>query len=241
MTHGIFITGTDTGVGKTRVGRAIARLLTERGLRVRPRKPVESGCPSGAEGLIPQDASELREAAGCIESLESVCKYRFRAAVSPERAAALEAMTLDLDMLQRACTAGIDSDDFLQVEGAGGFFSPLARGACNADLAGELGLPVLVVAADRLGTINHTLLTVEAIRFRGLALAGIVLNQTSPESDPQMDNLHDLECWLGRRVIRLPYCKMHGVHTLQQEAAALSPLLDAWFQDPNMTMPRFYR
>ena len=233
MTHGVFITGTDTGVGKTRVGAAIAYLLTQRGLRVRPRKPVESGCPSGTEGLIPQDAAALREASGGIEALESVCPYRFRAAVSPERAAALEGVTLDLGMLYRACMADIGDEDFLQVEGAGGFHSPLARGALNADLAGGLGLPVLIVAADRLGTINHTLLTVEAIRMRGLALAGIVLNQPTPESDPQMDNAHDLECWLRQPVVYLPYRTVSGAEAWRQEAKVLAPLVDAWLSQSN--------
>ncbi len=228
MTHGVFITGTDTGVGKTRVGTAIAHLLLKRGLRVRPRKPVESGCPVGADGLEPQDALALWEAAGYAEPLDRVCRYRLRAAVSPERAAMLEGMTLDFAMLHGACTADIGPEDFLQVEGAGGFYSPLARGTLNADLAAALGLPVLLVAADRLGVINHVLLTVEAIRTRGLALAGIVLSQTTLESDPQMDNAHDLECWLGQPVVRLPYRAISGSEAWAQEANLLSPLVDAW-------------
>ncbi len=228
MTRGVFITGTDTGVGKTRVGAALAHLLSGRGLRVRPRKPVESGCPTGPDGLVPQDAAILREAAGCAEPLERICRYRLKAPLSPERAAALEGLALDLGGLHAVCLAGIGNDDFLLVEGAGGFYSPLARGALNADLAGALGLPVLVVAADRLGTLNHTLLTIEAVRMRGLALAGVVLNQPVAQADPKMDNAEDLERWLQMPVLRLPYGFGSGAEAWQQEAAALAPLADAW-------------
>lgn len=140
MPRGVFITGTDTGVGKTRVGAALAHLLTGRGLRVRPRKPVESGCPAGPGGLMPQDAAVLREAAGCIEPLERICPYRLRAPLSPERAAQLEGLPLTLGLLHEACVAEVGPEDFLLVEGAGDFYSPIAPSALNADLAAELRL-----------------------------------------------------------------------------------------------------
>jgi len=228
MMRGVFITGTDTGVGKTRVGAALAHLLSGRGLRVRARKPVESGCPIGPDGLLPQDAALLREAAGCNEPLERICRYRLQAPISPERAAELEGLALDLGQLHAACLADVGGDDFLLVEGAGGFYSPLARGALNADLAGGLGLPVLVVAADRLGTLNHTLLTIEAVRMRGLALAGVVLNQPAAQVDPQMDNAADLERWLQVPVLRLPHGSGCGFEPWREEAAWLAPLADAW-------------
>ena len=223
----MFITGTDTGVGKTRVGAALAHQLTGRGLCVRPRKPVESGCLTGPGGPLPQDAAVLREASGGAEPLERICRYRLQAPLSPERAAELEGMTLDLGELHAACLAGIGQDDFLLVEGAGGFYSPLARGALNADLAAGLGLPVLVVAADRLGTINHTLLTIEAVHMRGLALAGVVLNQPASQGDQLMDNAADLERWLQVPVLRFPHGSDCGVEAWRREAASLSPLADA--------------
>ncbi len=227
--RGVFITGTDTGIGKTRVGAALARLLTARGLRVRARKPVESGCAAGPDGLLPRDAALLREAAGRSEPLESICRHRLQAPISPERAAEMEGIALDLGQLHAACLVDVRNDDFLLVEGAGGFYSPLARGVLNADLAGGLGLPVLVVAADRLGTLNHTLLTVEAVRMRGLAVAGLVLNQPVPQMDPQMDNAEDLERWLQIPVLRLPHGSGDGGAAWQWEAAALAPLADGWF------------
>ena len=237
MTRGVFITGTDTGVGKTRVGAALAHLLTGRGLCVRPRKPVESGCLTGPDGLLPQDAVVLREAAGGAEPLERICRYRLQPPLSPERAAELEGMTLELGQLHAACLAGIGQDDFLLVEGAGGFYSPLARGALNADLAAGLGLPVLVVAADRLGTLNHTLLTIEAVRMRGLALAGVVLNRPAAQTDPRMDNAADLERWLQVPVLRLPHAAGSGAEAWQHEAAALAPLADAWLSGTGLNRP----
>jgi len=226
MMSGVFITGTDTGVGKTRVAAALAHLMFLRGVSVRPRKPVESGCPTGPEGLYPQDATVLREAAGGTEPLGRICRYRLRAPLSPERAAAMEDMPLDLGCLHAACMDGVGDGDFALVEGAGGFYSPIARGALNADLAGALGLPVLLVAADRLGTLNHTLLTIEAVRMRGLALAGVILNQPAPQMDPEMGNAQELERWLQMPVLRMPYAAESAVNAWQREAGLLSPLAD---------------
>ena len=206
--HGLFITGTDTGVGKTRIGTTLAHCLVERGVRVRARKPVESGCLRGENGLLPQDALALHAAARSTEPLERVCRYRLEAAISPERAAALEGLALNLEQLLAACRAGVSEDDFLLIEGAGGFYSPLAPGVLNADLAAALGLPVLLVAADRLGAINHTLLTVRAIERHGLKLAGLVLNEAVSVTDSRMDNATDLERWLARPVTRVPHQPM---------------------------------
>lgn len=198
---GLFVTGTDTGVGKTRITAILAHLLNDRGRVVRPRKPVESGCQLGDAGLIPEDAVSLQAAAKSDELLTIICPYRFESALSPERAAALVGKSLTLEEVSAACRQGVTESDFLLVEGAGGFYSPLASGVLNADLAVALSLPVLLVAADRLGTIGHTLLAVEAIKRRGLTLAGVVLNQVAPVVDPQMDNAAELSRWLGEPVL----------------------------------------
>jgi dethiobiotin synthetase len=226
MQTGYFIAGTDTGVGKTRVGTAVVHGLAARGLDVRVRKPVESGCLDGPGGLLPQDAAALREAAGAREPLEEVCRYRLRAAVSPERAAALEGVALDLGRLRAAC-AGSEGGDVLIVEGAGGLCSPIAAGALNADLASALGFPVLLVAADRLGTINHVLLSVEAIARRGLALAGIVLSAPDASSPPGMDNAGDIARWTGHRVHLLPHGDAGGAASRAEDARRLAALLDS--------------
>lgn len=227
MTPGFFITGTDTGVGKTRVATALAHLCATRGLDVRVRKPVESGCLEGADGPVPQDAAMLWQAVGAREPIERVCRCPLRAALSSERAAAIEGVELGLEALHRASTDGVGPDSVLLVEGAGGFYSPIAHAALNADLAAALGLRVVVVAADRLGTISHTLLTVEAVRGRGLAVAGVVLSQPLASVDAAMDNAGELERWLGAPVLRLPHGGDPGPAAWRREAACLAPLLDA--------------
>jgi len=200
--RGLFVTGTDTGVGKTQIAAALANLLAARNLVVRPRKPVESGCRRRKGGrLVPEDARTLQVAARTDESLARICPYPMEPALSPERAAVLSGNALILDDVQAACLKGVADTDFLLVEGAGGFYSPLASGALNADLAAALSLPVLLVTADRLGTIGHTLMAVEAIKRRGLTLAGVVLNRLALHGDPLMDNAIDLSCWLGQPVI----------------------------------------
>lgn len=225
MSLGFFITGTDTGVGKTRVSTALAHLCATRGIDVRVRKPVESGCPDGPGGRLPQDANALRVAAGGREPIAQVCRWALRAPLSPERAAALEGIDLELAAVHAACVEGVAPDSLLLVEGAGGFYSPIARGALNADLAGGLGLPVVVVAADRLGCINHTLLTVEAVRMRGLAVAAVVLSQPAPPVDLEMDNAGELQRWLGGPVLRLPFGGAGGPDAWRREALHLAPLL----------------
>lgn len=199
--RGLFVAGTDTGAGKTQVAAALARLLVERDQIVRPRKPVESGCRRHGGRLLPADAQTLQAAARSNDTLEQICPYPLEAALSPERAAALSGVRVSLDDLCSACLAGLEEADFLLIEGAGGFYSPLAQGVLNADLAAALPLPVLLVVADRLGTIGHTLMAVEAIKRRGLSLAGVVLNRIDLPGDPRMDNATDLSRWLGRPVI----------------------------------------
>jgi dethiobiotin synthetase len=226
--RGVFVTGTDTGVGKTRVSTALAWLLASRGIDVRVRKPVESGCPEGPDGaLLPQDASALRQAAGSRESLDSICANRLRAPLSPERAARLEGVALAVDALAAACLRGVPADGMLLVEGAGGFLSPVAEQALNADLATRLGLPVVLVAADRLGTINHTLLTVEAVRARGLTVAAVVLSQPDPCDEDGMDNTADLSRWLDMPVHRLPHGSATGERAWPLDARFLGALADA--------------
>lgn len=203
--RGLFVTGTDTGVGKTRISAILAHLLKQRGLVVRPRKPVESGCLRGEGGLIPADAATLQAAAGSDELLARICPYRFESALSPEKAAALADKSLTLDDVTAVCHQGVAESDFLLVEGAGGFYSPLATGVLNANLAIALSLPVLLVASDRLGAINQTLLAVEAIKRRGLILAGVILNQVAADIDPQMGNAAELSRWLSEPVLATGY------------------------------------
>ncbi len=203
--RGVFVTGTDTGVGKTYIGTAVIQALITRAIRVIPRKPVESGCTFVRRELFPADAASLHAAAGRPGSLDEVCPYRFERPISPARAARLEALRVTIADLAQAVQDGVGDECFLWVEGAGGFYSPLASDGLNADLAVQLGLPVLLVAADRIGCINHILLTAEAIETRGLDLVAVVLDQTMPESIPAMDNAEDLKQHLDCRVFRVEH------------------------------------
>ena len=204
--QGVFITGTSTEVGKTFVGTSIASALTQRKIKVIPRKPIESGCTRRGEELIPQDAAALKAAANYQGSLSEVCPYRFEPPISPVRAAHLADKILTTEQLLSICLEGSE-EGFLLVEGAGGFYSPLAENGLNADLAVALKLPILLVADDRLGVISQVLLNVEAIKIRGLPLAGIVLNQIDGEHDAPMDNAADLRQHLDCPVFTIPYTK----------------------------------
>ncbi|MFC1588746.1 dethiobiotin synthase [Pseudomonadota bacterium] len=189
--RGIFVTGTDTDVGKTYIATSLAAQLSANGLRVMPKKPIESGCHHKDGELVPADALALKQAANYEGALSSVCAYRFEAALSPVRAAHLENQFITIEQLTQACTHE-SNDSFLLVEGAGGFYSPLADDGLNADLAEALRLPVLLVANDRLGCINQILLTVEAISNRGITLAAVVLNGKERQKDSDMNNAEDL-------------------------------------------------
>lgn len=198
--NGVFVTGTDTGVGKTVVGAATVAHLTAGGTAIAARKPVESGCADDGEALQPADGAALHRAAGAREPLARVTPWRLRHAISPERAAWLEGVSLKGSDLMEAVGAGAAAD-YRWVEGAGGLLSPLTGDALNADLAVALGLPVIVVAADRLGCINHTLLTVEAARHRGLTVAAVVVNAVEAGDRGATANRDDLAARLDCPVI----------------------------------------
>ncbi len=170
--RGVFVTGTDTGVGKTLVACALVRALRSRGLDVGVMKPVETGV--GAAG--PLDARALREAAGVADPLELVCPFALALPAAPTVAAADEGRDVDLEAIERAFATLAARHACMVVEGAGGLLVPVADGASIADLAHTLALPLLVVARASLGTINHTLLTLEAARARGIRVAGVVFS-----------------------------------------------------------------
>ena len=204
--QGVFITGTSTGVGKTFVGVEIARQLGQRKIKVIPRKPVESGCLKQDGELIPQDANALKQAARYKGALSEVCPYRFEPPISPARAAHLANKSLSTEQLVNVCLQGSEQG-FLLVEGAGGFYSPLAENGLNADLAVALQLPVLLVAEDKLGALNQVLLNVEVIKMRGLQLAGVVLNALDENQNAHMDNSADLRERLDCPVFSNPYIR----------------------------------
>ena len=176
--NGLFITGSDTDVGKTYVSCLIAQGLLQRSFNVIPRKPVESGCPRELDELLPQDARKLSQAAHYTGSLHEVCPHRFVPAISPALAASLNNQAVYLKDLIDCCQVDFSQENnFLITEGAGGFLSPICNDGLNADLASALKLPLILVIENRVGCINQALLTFEAISQRKLSIAAIILNQ----------------------------------------------------------------
>jgi dethiobiotin synthetase len=195
----IFVSGTDTGCGKTRVGCALARGLRAAGRRVRVLKPVETGCAERGGALVPSDALALAAAAGDDSPLEQLCPYRLRLPAAPEVAARVEGVELDPQRISAALARARAGADSVLVEGAGGLLVPLGPDLDMAGLARQLGLPLLIVARARLGTLNHTLLTVEAAAARGLRVLGVAISHTEPElPDAERRNLDALRALLER-------------------------------------------
>ena len=184
--RGYFVTATDTGVGKTFITAALATALRAHGRDVALFKPVQSGAtaddPSGDAVLLGAD-----------------CVYGFAASLAPLVAARAEGKTIELEPILARARELAHEHELLLVEGAGGLLVPLADKLDLADLAVALGLPLVVVARAGLGTVNHTLLTIEAARARGLELAGVVLNGESDESTA--DNATLIEAGSGVRVL----------------------------------------
>lgn len=181
--RGLFITGTDTGIGKTYVAAGIISVLRSRGVRVGAYKPAASGSTLGAEGPIWDDVVRLQSALGGDIPAERICPQSFHAPVAPPVAARLEGKRVDAKLLRSGIEWWRDRAEVLIVEGAGGLLAPLTDSESVADLAAALGFPLVVVARMSLGTINHTLLTVEAAKARNLSVAGIILNQSiAPDS-----------------------------------------------------------
>ena len=169
--RGIFVTGTGTEVGKTVVAAVAARWRASRGEAVSVFKPAVTGLDEAGE----PDHEVLRRAAGSTQSDDEIAPYRFGPPVSPHLAAEMAGTAIEPPRLVAAARAAADSAGFVVCEGVGGLLVPLTPGYLVRDLARELELPVLVAASPELGTINHTLLTVEAARAVGLEIAAVVL------------------------------------------------------------------
>ena len=184
MSRGFFITGTDTGVGKTVVACGLAAAFRESGFKVGVMKPAESGCRNERGRLTPRDASFLKAASGSEESIDRICPYRLGVPAAPSVAAARAGIQIRPDFLVRLCRDMGDAFDLMVVEGAGGLLVPLVSTYTYADLARELGLAVVVVAGNRLGAVNHTLLTLEHAACLGLDVSGYILNDVESESTP---------------------------------------------------------
>ena len=196
--RGFFVTGTDTGVGKTLVACALVRGLRSRGFDVGAMKPVETGV--GEAG--PLDALALRRAAGDEDPLEDVCPLRYALPAAPTVAASADGRDVEVWAIRQAYQRLAVRHDCVIVEGAGGLLVPVAEQLSMADLARELALPLLVVARAALGTINHTLLTLEVAVARGLSVAGVVISHAGGVlSGADAANLQALRDALGPALV----------------------------------------
>jgi dethiobiotin synthetase len=195
---GIFVTGTDTGVGKTLVSRALIAAFRKSGLKVGAMKPIETGV--GDEG--PLDAIALRDAAGSTAPLATICPQQFALPAAPNAAALAENREVDLTAIDAAYETLAKGRDLMLVEGAGGLLVPIRDDWTMAELARRLGLPLLVVARASLGTINHTALTLEVAASKELPVLGVIISHgCRPISAADASNLLVLKNFLGNRLI----------------------------------------
>ena len=187
MPNGLFITGTDTEIGKTVVSCALARAFRDRGIDVGVMKPVACGAVRRGDRLCSEDALALRAAAGVEDDLATINPVLLEPPLAPVPASRLSGQEVAIEAVDAAFRRLAEGHGTLIVEGVGGALVPIVRGFTVADLAARLGLPVLVVARPDLGTVNHTLLTIEALQSRNARLLGVVLNDVRPSADGEAE------------------------------------------------------
>jgi dethiobiotin synthetase len=176
MTRAFFVTGTDTGVGKTTATLTLIAACNSRGLRTAALKPVATGCRATPPGLRNDDAEQLRNLATVPLAYDVINPYAFEPPIAPHIAAKLAQRAIDLNYIDAAFAQAAALADVVFVEGVGGWQVPLNERQTVADLAQALGIPVVLVVGLRLGCLNHALLTAESIERRGIALAGWIAN-----------------------------------------------------------------
>jgi dethiobiotin synthetase len=228
MTRGFFISGTDTGVGKTSVSLGLMRALQAQGHAVAGMKPVASGCHSAANGLENDDALRLQRCSSLPVEYAQVNPYAFEQAVAPHLAARLSSTSIQIPVISRSFRDLSEGADFVIVEGVGGWLVPVNAEQTMQDVAIGLGLPVVLVVAIRLGCLNHALLTADAIRKSGLWLAGWVANRV----DPQCQYPDELVAALGERLpaallVDISFTRDYSEIERQLSRLDLAPLLQA--------------
>ena len=207
MTPGVFITGTDTGVGKTLVGCALIHALTARGMKVLPMKPIAAGAVIHDGGWANEDSiALLRAADGHPARMRDVTPVLLRQPMAPHIAAARENRRITLEPILASYRKLAGEAEFMVVEGVGGFRVPLDVDLDTVDLARAIGLPMLLVVGLRLGCLNHALLTADAIRAAGLPFAGWIANAVDPDMAVPMENIAALEDRLDAPLLgRFPF------------------------------------
>lgn len=191
--NGVFVTGTDTDIGKTEIALALMAALQRRGLTVMGMKPVATGCAAGQRGLVCSDALRLQAQCSHEADYALINPYAFVPAIAPHLAAREAGVEISLERIRASFGTLAADADLVVVEGVGGWRVPLAQELAVSDLPTALGLPVVLVVGIRLGCLSHALLTVEAIRGRGARLAGWVANIVAPRMHNRDENIQTLE------------------------------------------------
>jgi dethiobiotin synthetase len=215
MSRGIFVTGTDTGVGKTWVSVGLMAALQRQGLRVLGMKPVAAGCEETADGLRNEDAQLLQQQGSLPMDYAVINPYAFEPPVAPHLAAAQAGVHIDLERIARYYQTLAGAADAVVVEGAGGWLVPLNERDSMADLATRLDLEVILVVGMRLGCINHALLTAEAIRTRGCRLTGWIANTLDLHMNKLPQNILSIQQRIEAPLLGLiPYQECLSVETV---------------------------
>ncbi|HWQ69973.1 MAG TPA: dethiobiotin synthase [Patescibacteria group bacterium] len=232
MGKGLFVTGTDTGVGKTLITAGLAHALRARGIDTGVMKPVETGCPSRDGRLRPLDALALREAAGSRDALDLINPYRFREPLAPLVAAERSRRSIDVERVLTCCDRLADRHTVMLVEGAGGLMVPITEKVSFLDLAIRLQLPLLVVIGSRLGALNHARLTVDAALAARVPVAGAIVNRaTAGRSPARTTNLSVLRRLLPIPVLgEIPHLSGLSGHTLWR-SRVLQRILTSYLED----------
>jgi dethiobiotin synthetase len=221
MFKGFFITGTDTGVGKTVIASAVIRIVHSLGIRVCAMKPIESGCGRQGDMLVPYDGTLLKQAAHMEDPARIVSPVCFESPLSPLAASELEGKQISIDEIKKAYYTLYKSYEAIVVEGVGGIMVPIRKDYYVVDLAKELGLPLLIVTKPGLGTINHTMLTVNYALEAGLDVAGVIINYSRPPENnlAEKTNPATLRTICPVPVIgTFPYLKGMGEDVLEKTA-----------------------
>ena len=218
--QGLFITGTDTGVGKTVVTAAILAYLRDQGLKTGVMKPIETGVDGECSSPANSDALFLMECGGIEDTLAEICPVRLKPAAAPFQAALIENRTLQPETILSAYEKLSNQYDWMLVEGIGGVRVPITRNYGVVDLMRDLGLPAVVVTHYQLGTLNHTLMTLDTLKQSGIPVRGVVFNRTGPETPDaiEQDQPRMIEELSGAKVLgEFPYINKLNTQSFSPE------------------------
>jgi dethiobiotin synthetase len=229
LTRGVYVTGTDTGIGKTHASRALLHAMVRQGISAVGMKPVASGCEMTAHGLRNADALELMAASAFDCDYEAVNPYAFADPIAPHLAAADSDVVIDPVRIGRACDRLRQRADFVVVEGVGGWLAPLGESLMQSELVDALELPVVLVVGLRLGCLNHALLTARAIESDGCRLLGWIANRVDPGMLRADDNIATLASRIHAPLLGIIE---HGHERLDQDIDILDDAVRTLLADP---------